>query len=303
MRPPVRLSRRALLAAGGSALISMAVAGRAIVAIPASATFDLRAPGGRIVTVSEWRPRRRAKGVILFSHGAASSPSFYTAIIAPMAAAGYRVLAPLHVDSTAHPRTREFPGLASWKARLEDMAALIAYIGDTPYVAVGHSYGGLIALTLGGAAAVPPDGWQGPLTPRRARAVVALSPPAPVPVLCTQEGYAAMAVPALVQTGTKDIVPGMGSQAQDGWVGHLVPFSAPPPRGNLYGMLLEGVDHYFGGLICRYDRPGPPQTAQLEQANRIVGLFLDGFGHDAGTGARSIDAALSDDLPVRLTRR
>jgi pimeloyl-ACP methyl ester carboxylesterase len=288
------LSRRALIASGaalgvGAGLPALASAPR---------RFAIEAAGGRNVEITEWRPAGRPVGLILFSHGAASSPRFYEALLGPMVAAGWRVLAPLHVDSREHPDTARFAGLASWKARLEDFAALTEHIGHAPYVAVGHSYGGLTALVLGGAQSVAPQGWAGPQSDGKARAVIAFSPPAAIPVLITREGYGQVAVPALVQTGTQDLMPGM--TAQDGWKAHLDAYEAAPAGGHRYGLVLDGVSHYFGGLICDYNQKGPPAVQGLKDANRIAGLFLGAYGRGDHRARALLDKALSPDLPVRL---
>lgn len=293
------IDRRGLLV-GAGALVASARLGAMGTRPVAERQFTLTGPGGREIRVSEWKPRGQAKALVLFSHGAASSPRFYEAIFGPWLAAGFHILAPLHVDSIEHPRTKDFPGLASWKARLEDMRVLSAHVGKRPWIAAGHSYGGLVALTMGGAAAIPPEGWSGPLRDANARAVVAFSPPAPIPVLCTAEGYGKVAVPALVQTGTADLLPGMTGE---GWRGHLVPYEAAAPGGNRYGLVLEGVDHYFGGAICRYDLPGPKQLDRLADATRISTLFVDAYGRGDRGAVRRLDALVSDVLPVRLLRK
>lgn len=296
------IDRRGLLV-GAGALVASARLGAMAARPAAERQFTLAGPGGRKIRVSEWKPRGKAKALVLFSHGAASSPRFYEAIFAPWLAAGFHILAPLHVDSIEHPHTKDYPGLASWKARLEDMRALSAHVGKRPWIAAGHSYGGLVALTMGGAAAVPPEGWSGPMRDPNARAVVAFSPPAPIPVLCTAEGYGKIAVPALVQTGTKDIVPGITTTDGEGWRGHLVPYEATAIGGNRYGLVLEGVDHYFGGAICRYDLPGPKQLDRLADAARISALFVDAHGRGEKAAAKRLDAMLTDRLPVMLLRK
>ncbi len=293
------INRRGLLV-GAGALVASARLGAMGTRPVGERQFTLTGPGGREIRVSEWKPRGQAKALVLFSHGAASSPRFYEVIFAAWLAAGFRILAPLHVDSIEHPRTKDYPGLASWKARLEDMRVLSAHVGKRPWIAAGHSYGGLVALTMGGAAAIPPEGWSGPLRDANARAVVAFSPPAPIPVLCTAEGYGKLAVPALVQTGTADLLPGMTG---DGWRGHLAPYEAAVPGGNRYGLVLEGVDHYFGGAICRYDLPGPKQLDRLADATRISTLFVDAYGRGDKGAVRRLDALVSDVLPVRLLRK
>lgn len=132
-------SRRMVL--GGSLALAAALAARPVLALdqPARATRTLMAPGGREVSVSEWVPEGTVRGTILFSHGAGSAPWHYDLFLAPWIAAGYHVLAPLHVDSREHPRTKDFPGLASWKTRIEDMRLLIAAIGEIGRARVGKS--------------------------------------------------------------------------------------------------------------------------------------------------------------------
>jgi pimeloyl-ACP methyl ester carboxylesterase len=294
--------RRTLLA-GTGALLAAAPIAAAVGKPVAERRFTLSGPGGRDISISEWKPRGRTRAVLLFSHGAGSSPRFYEALFAPWLDAGFHILAPLHVDSTEHLRIKDFPGLASWKARIEDMRALSSYVGDRSWVAAGHSYGGLVALTMGGAAAIPPEGMNGPLSDPKARAVVAFSPPAPIPVLCTAEGYGKLAVPALIQTGTKDIVPGITGTDSEGWRGHLVPYEAAAPGGDRYGLVLEGVDHYFGGAICRYDLPGPKQVERLADAARISALFVDAHGRGDIAAAKRLNALVTDSLPRRLLHK
>lgn len=296
------IDRRGLLASG----IGLFAAGcTAPLARSASAEvrqrqFTLSAPNGRVISISEWSPDAPL-GTIAFSHGAASDPAKYEPMMQAWAKAGWRILAPLHVDSLLHPDTAQFKGMASWRARIEDMVALSTHIGDSAYVAAGHSYGGLVALTLGGASPVPPEGMALPLTDRKVISALAFSPPSPIPVLISREGYGTLSVPALIQTGTRDIVPGITDA--DGWQGHLVPYEAAAAGGDRYALVIDGVDHYFGGAICRYDLPGPPQVAELEQAIAVSRDFLAAFGlHDATAKAR-LNARLSPDGLVRLTRR
>ncbi|AXB79964.1 lysophospholipase [Novosphingobium sp. P6W] len=303
MAGSLSLSRRSLLA-GCSAAAVMLVAGRAL-AGPASASsvIEIETAEGRAVSVTEWRPAGKLRGTILFSHGAASAPKYYGLIVSPWVAAGWRVLAPLHVDSLEHPQTAQFKGLASWKARIEDMRALVGHIGDAPFVAAGHSYGGLVATMMGGAQPVLPEGLQLPLVPRLATAVIAFSPPPVIPVLVTEQGYGALAVPALIQTGTLDILPGMTAETADGWKAHLTPFEAAAPGGQRYGLVLEGANHYFGGAICDPGQPGPQQLAPLELANQRAGLFLEGYGAGSAKARRRLDALVTDALPARLMKR
>lgn len=171
------LSRRTLLAGVPATLI---LAQRAFAAAATAERSSLVAADGHTIPLWTWRAQRRRIGIISFSHGAQSSPTRYPDMIAAWTAAGYDVVAPLHVDAPDHPDHARYPGLSGWKARIEDYRAVSDHI-DAPHIAAGHSFGGLTALVQGGASAVLPDGVEGPLRDPRATCVVAFSPPAPIP--------------------------------------------------------------------------------------------------------------------------
>lgn len=295
------LTRRAALVGFGTmATAAVAHKSRFGERAPILTKMTLTSENDRAIEIFDWAPARCSVGTIFFSHGAGSSPDKYARLIEPWVTQGWRVLAPLHVDSRDHPDTSKYKGLASWKARLEDMRALSVYLGGEHYVAAGHSYGGLVALTLGGAKSIPPQGVAGPLHDDKVQAVLAFSPPAPIPVLVTREGYAELSVPALIQTGTLDIVPGITDDSEDGWKGHLVPYDAAASGGHRYGLVLAGVDHYFGGAICDYEKAGPPQLAQLDAAVSLSSLFLRGHGLNQDSARSGLKERVSDQLPIRL---
>jgi pimeloyl-ACP methyl ester carboxylesterase len=248
--------------------------------------ITIRIADGRSSTVTRWRATV-SRGTILFSHGALSAPAKYTALIAPWVAAGFDVWAPLHVDSTDHPDTKQYPGLASWPARIEDMRALAEHVGAVRYVAAGHSYGALVALTLGGASPTPPPGVSGPLRDPRAGAVVAFSPPGPGMGLIDAAGYATLAVPGFIETGTADIPAGT-PPSPAGWRGHLAAYESARTGGDRYALVLDGADHYLGGLICRPELPGPKQQALLDLAVVRSLAFLRGYGLNDGRARQAL---------------
>ncbi|MFO1426412.1 MAG: hypothetical protein U1F11_05455 [Steroidobacteraceae bacterium] len=260
----------------------------------------LRTADGRNSTVTVWRTARRRRGTLLFSHGAASAPYKYTRLVEPWVAAGYDVHAPLHPDSTDHPDTARFKGFTTWAARIEDMRALAASIPDEHYVATGHSYGAMTALVLGGAEAMQPQGVSGPLRDPRVIASVAFSPPAPIPGFIEARGYATLAVPAFVQSGDRDVMPGI---AGADWKGHLTAWEAAAASGDRYALVLAGVDHYFGGLICESDKPGPPQAAQLRSAIALSTLFIEAYGSADGRARRALERRLAPEGKVILRRK
>ena len=299
--PKIPLTRRSLLqlaTAGGLLWPSLT---RASHTAPAMRTMLLSTAAGRSVEISVWRTTHARRGTLLFSHGAMSAPWKYEALLATWVAAGYDVYAPLHVDSTSHPLTSHFKGFLSWRARIEDMRALSAHVNQR-YLAVGHSYGGLTALTMGGASASVPDGVTGPLRDPLAVAVVAFSPPSPVPGLISAEGFATLAVPALIQSGTADNPP--NAPGPEGWRTHLAAYDAAQPGGDRYALVLSEVDHYFGGAICTLDRPGPKRLTELASAAEISQLFFAAYGTKPSRQAlAALQARLSDKLPVMLSRR
>lgn len=263
----------------------------------------LHAADGRLIPVDIWRPSGKVIGRIHFSHGAASSPWKYARLLEPLCAAGYEIWAPLHVDSTEHPATNEFKGMASWAARLQDMQALSS-IANSNYIAMGHSYGGLVSLTLGGARPTAPVEWRDRLRDSAVSVVVALSPPGPLPGFVDAQAYSSLEVPALIQTGDRDIPLGWeGARWQD----HLVAFDAAKATGSRYALVLEGVDHYFGSAICRPELPVPPQLSMLSNTVEIIELFL--IAHAFGDGATALVARsglgkrLVSEGAVRLTRK
>jgi len=258
--------------------------------------LSLKAAGGRMVEVHRWTARGLKRGYILFSHGALSAPWKYSSLIEGWVSAGYEVLAPLHVDSTDHPDRASFQGLASWPARIEDVRAVADHIGG-PYIAAGHSYGGLVALCLGGATPAVPDTVKTPLRDIRALAVVAFSPPGVSLGLVNPGDYAGLAVPALIQTGDKDVPPGGNAD----WRSHLLPYEEAAAGGQRYALVLQGVDHYFGGGICRPELPGPRQEAQLSTAISISILFMRAHGNGEAGAQQVLRSRLSASGPTTLT--
>lgn len=300
IQPTTRRALLGLIGSGLAAIPAMRLSAGVLAKPPV--VVALATATGRISMVTHWKALR-TRGTILFSHGAASAPWKYDRLILPWVAAGFDVWAPLHVDSTEHPDTKTFVGLASWRARIEDMRALSAHVGNGPWIAAGHSYGALTALTLGGASAIVPDGLSGPMTDPRVSAVVAFSPPAPIPGLITADGYATLAVPALIQTGDKDVPLAKTNSDPDSWKAHLAAYDAAATGRGRYALVLAGVNHFFGGLICWLDQPGPPQSGQLDTAANISSLFIAAYGAKSAHARHALDARLRDAGPVILRRK
>jgi len=251
---------------------------------------------GRKMEVWSWPAEGQSRGIILFSHGAASAPWKYESLISDWVAARYDVYAPLHVDSTDHPLRESYQGMASWKARLEDVDRLAEEFGDKDYIMAGHSYGALVALTKGGARAAVPEGYDHSMTDGRIRLVIAFSPPAAIPGFIDKEAYEGLAVPALIQTGTMDNPPGGNVD----WHGHLDAYEMAQAGGHRYALVIEGVDHYFGGAICRPELPGPKLEGELEIAAQISILMMNAFYGSDTDALNQLQSRLSPSGPVVL---
>ena len=302
------ISRRGLIAIGAVLPLSGCMRGGKPASVmptadPASMTYSVEGPGGRTITITEWSPSGPAPiGTILFSHGANLAPDQYLRIVEPLASEGWRVLAPLHTDSEKHPETEQFKGFATWRTRIEDMRILSQMVEAGPLIAAGHSYGGLTALVQGGAGALVPEGISGPLSNPNIDAVIAFSPPGPIPGFIERDGYAKLTAPALVQTGTLDM-PELPGVAADSWQAHLAAYEAASAGGDRYGLVLEGVDHYFGGCIGRLKPANPLPDRQLGIAVEIARLFAAAHGLRQSAAQRELMMRLNSELPVRLLHK
>lgn len=246
---------------------------------------------GRAVPVRlVWRPGRRDAPLVAFSHGANSEPARYDRLTAALAARGYVVVAPLHADSPWHPGGGKIDPATSWARRVADMRLALASDGAIEATtgtgvragsaaAAGHSYGALVAQALGGARVQRP----GVARDQRVRAVLAWSPPGEIAGFVDRAGWSEIATPMLVVTGDADILPPIAPR----WEAHLASWEASPkPKLLLAG---RGVDHYFGNLIGRPERPAPPPHV------------VDAFYVSVQVAGDVLDARLRDD--ARATNR
>lgn len=220
------------------AFASLAMA-QAAFAAP-TATVPLQVSPERATTLAVWEPAQ-VRGVVLFSTGHGSWPERYDGLLQAWREAGFAVVAPLHVDSMKYPGREKFSPQQGFMERLSDMKATSAYAAarwlGVPVAAAGHSYGTLISLALGGAMAD-----MAPLRDPSVTAVVGYSSPGRIPGLVTPATYTTVAVPVLLVTGDKDLVPGFVSDAKD----HLYPVETAP-AGDKFALVLAGGEHNLVG--------------------------------------------------------
>lgn len=233
---------------------------------------SMTAPNGRAVPMTIIAPTGRGRyPVIAFSHGNFAAPSRYRAMLDPVAAAGYVVVAPMHVDSELMPHDKPPSQATVWQTRNEDLALALA---ATPRNAdrrrrgvMGHSYGALNAQVAAGAVPANPPSSRSSALPQT---LVAWSPPGPFPGLIEPAGWSSIATPALSITGTADILPGF----IDKWELHKVAHEQTP-KGNRWLWVGNGINHYFGGMFGR-EKPASPDDQRLfARAVATTVAFLD----------------------------
>jgi dienelactone hydrolase len=202
----------------------------------------------------------KVKGLILFSHGAFSSPAKYAELTGPWSKRGYAIIAPLHADSSdwsgAKPEMKDQTvwrkaDMANVIARLPEFAKLGGFgLRKQPFIAAGHSFGALIAMEL---------------DDPRIVSIVAFSPPGPVPGL----SLPIVSKPMFTVTGTADSHPIMAPK----WEAHLTAHNKSEWVSWAY--VGNGADHYFGGIYCRPELPGPKQWEPFWEALQLSQAFMD----------------------------
>lgn len=205
------------------------------------------APDGRVIPFRLLEPEGCSEcTTMIFSHGAFSTYDRYDALLIPLAQAGFRIVAPNHIDSEEHPERDAYDQAASMQKRIEDYAVLAAAFPAERTLAIGHSYGALIAQIAAGAQL---DGMKDAPVPGAGQppdAVIAVSPPGPVPGSISAAGWRQIGRPMLVVTGTTDILPGF----IDDWRLHLVSYEASS-HPHTYALVYEGMNHYMNGAYGR----------------------------------------------------
>ena len=219
--------------------------------------------------------------VILFSHGANSAAHLYDELLRPLAEWGALLIAVDHLDAGGTPPPERLPAEGLFQSRIDDLklplekralidaycAARGHYVDWARVCAMGHSFGGAVAQGLAGATMI-----YGPNQAAKARrvaavsALITLSPPGPRAGLVPEDAWKTVDVPSVAVTGTRDILPGF----IDDWRTHVAGMGHGAEN-NRWRVVGEGVDHYFGGLICRLksgqeaaqQRPAMMQTVDL----------------------------------------
>jgi fermentation-respiration switch protein FrsA (DUF1100 family) len=154
------------------------------------------------------------------------------------------------------------------------LPAVTGKLARNEYVAAGHSIGTQVAMLVTGARfRTEFNGELMDSTEDRYRALVLVSDPGKMRLM-PPDTWVASAVPTFMATGTEDFgVMGSRGAPTEGQT-EILPAAkgAEMPR---YELLLEGGDHYFGGLVQKDVKKGEPDHEGLAIFNATSTAFLD----------------------------
>ena len=143
----------------------------------------------------------------------------------------------------------------------------------TQVAATGHSLGGLTAMAMAGASTLDlTTGQRQRFADPRIKAGVFISPPGSLPIVDAQ-GFSEINVPAFYTTATDDII----MVPDTTWEWHKDGFRYAPP-GDKYLLVLNGADHYLGGIVGRDDLKVNPRASEyLSLTNGLTTAFLASY--------------------------
>jgi poly(3-hydroxybutyrate) depolymerase len=250
----------------------------------------------RLITPGQTRNARL--GVVVFSHGANSNGALYDRLLAPIAEAGFMVVAPTHVDAETNPDRAKYNPDSVLETRLSDIRLASDSIADLARIAkarinprhvaiAGHSYGALLALYMVGAGfrarGAPVDSPANSIRDARFKCALAVSPPGPLPNFLVREQFDTIATPIMVTTGEKDVLPGFVND----WRDRLIAYERSPTK-PAYAVVSKEADHYFGGEIGRFNVPGPKTPSDLAITTALSAQFLRAFAKNSQRDARAL---------------
>jgi predicted dienelactone hydrolase len=210
--------------------------------------------------------------VIIFSHGYAARPTAFIRLVAPWVAAGFLLLMPEHLDSSARgaPRWPSFSELERYATlRIADIDAILtalpslaAQAGVTPAADQigfgGHSFGAWTAAVIAGARVFLPGGAEKSFADPRPSAFFLLAAPAVPPRAdarhpfqgLARDSFAALTRPLLLIDGTLDDGPGAASYRE-----RLAAYELSPPGEKYLGIARDSTHLTLAGIAPPADGP------------------------------------------------
>ena len=247
--------------------------------------------------------------IIVFSHGNGSEGSMYKGFTDKWASHGYVVIQPTHMDSSSlgfqmnRNSMREMyqQMLFVTDSRRQDMSFILDSLieieqlipelknklNQDKIVAAGHSMGAATAMLVSGMTLVNPmDGYKETSDEKRFDALLMISDPTNM-ALMPPEPWKGVRVPTFISTGTNDFSD-VGSGRMSAPFTYQIPENLLQSSSPHHFVLIEGADHYMGGLICRTDVPGPFQYEELRIASNMSVVFLDAYVKNNREALRSL---------------
>ncbi len=229
--------------------------------------------------------------LVVFSHGMFSSNTMYMPIVEHWASQGYVIIAPNHLDANARwqpKRNEDVESLAGSRAadlskvmdslpQIEQaVPALAGRIAPPPYVAAGHSMGTYTAMLEAGLQTRNPlTGTVLAFPDPRIGYVVMSSDPGKM-ALMPEDLWRGATVPTFMTTGTRDFgTSGKGRRPTEYTMERLT--GAGAPEGIHFRVLVEGGDHYYGGLVHRAPKDVKPDPEALRIFTTLSTAFMDAF--------------------------
>lgn len=238
---------------------------------------------------------QRSKGrmpVVIFSHGNRLSRQDYQPVVRALAAAGYLVVQPDHVDASEDGFAPKHPQPAdTWLRRVDQLrwvadnlqgisAHLPGFRGrvDTSRIAlIGHSFGGhSAALAMGAAITNPATGAVEQHAIPNIRSAILLAPPGDFAGLAPEWrerapylklDWRTMRGAVLTIAGESD----SGGMTNQGAVWHEAPFHLGPASG-VHCLLRVPGGHYLGGIDTPHRMPAGDATP--ERRARVLDAIL-----------------------------
>lgn len=226
--------------------------------------------------------------LIVLSHGTFSSPQRYDLISEHWAGQGYVVVLPQHRDANYGVQPTGFAMMQNVAmSRVADMSLVLdeldaieqqvpelsGKIDHRHYIAAGHSIGTQVAMLVTGMQFTTPfDGVLRKADEDRFTALVLISDPGKMRMM-PESLWLASDVPTFMATGTEDYGL-MGQRGEPtGQLSEVMPAKANVDR---YLLLMEGSDHYFGGLIQK-EVDADSDYEGLAIFNNVSTAFLDAY--------------------------